>query len=50
MKDLERTMDPNAGATFRADVLSRIGAWALSHPEEEPDYPAIFADYFARLR
>jgi len=50
MASLEKTMDPKAGANFRADVLSRIGAWALSHPEEEPDYPAIFADYFARLR
>ena len=50
MKSLEETMDPNAGPSFRADVLSRIGAWALSHPEEEPDYPAIFSDYFGRLR
>lgn len=50
MSGLEKTMDPKAGPTFRADVLSRIGAWALSHPEEEPDYPAIFSDYFARLR
>ena len=50
MAALEATMDPKAGPNFRADVLSRIGAWALSHPEEEPDYPAIFTDYFARLR
>ncbi|MCA9690263.1 MAG: serine protein kinase PrkA [Myxococcales bacterium] len=50
MKDLERTMDPNAGATFRADVLSRIGAWALANPEEEPAYAEIFSDYFTRLR
>jgi serine protein kinase len=50
MGGLEKTMDPKAGPEFRADVLSRIGAWALSHPEEEPDYPSIFTDYFARLR
>ncbi|HFE45036.1 MAG TPA: serine protein kinase PrkA [Nannocystis exedens] len=50
MSNLEETMDPNAGPSFRADVLSRIGAWALSHPEEEPDYPEIFSDYFGRLR
>jgi len=50
MKQLEATMDPNAGPTFRADVLSRVGAWALSHPEEEPDYPVIFSDYFGHLR
>lgn len=50
MEDLEKVMDPKAGESFRADVLSRIGAWALSHPNEDPAYDEIFADYFARLR
>ena len=50
MKELERAMDPNAGEGFRQDILARIGAWALSHPDEEPDYPQIFADYFSRMR
>jgi serine protein kinase len=50
MQGLEKTMDPKAGPQFRADLLSRIGAWALSHPDEEPAYGEIFADYFARLR
>ncbi|MCA9713628.1 MAG: hypothetical protein H6713_30670 [Myxococcales bacterium] len=50
MSELEKTMDPGAGPTFRADVLSRIGAWALSNPDNEPNYPEIFADYFSRLR
>ncbi|MGB1016010.1 MAG: serine protein kinase PrkA, partial [Nannocystaceae bacterium] len=50
MGDLEKTMDPKAGPTFRQDVLSRIGAWALSNPEGEPDYAQIFSDYFSRLR
>jgi hypothetical protein len=52
MRGLESTMDPAAKdpADFRGDVLSRIGAWALSHPDEEPAYPEIFPDYFARLR
>jgi predicted Ser/Thr protein kinase len=50
MKELETTMDPNAGEKFREDVLARIGAWALSHPNEDPAYEEIFADYFARLR
>ncbi len=50
MGELEKVMDPKAGESFRADVLSRIGAWALSHPNEEPAYDEIFADYFARLR
>lgn len=50
MLGLEKTMDPKAGPHFRADLLSRVGAWALSHPDEEPAYAEIFADYFSRLR
>lgn len=50
MKELEKAMDPNAGPKFRQDILGRIGAWALSHPNEEPVYPEIFTDYFSRLR
>lgn len=50
MKNLEKTMAPDAGPSFRADVLSRIGAWALSHPNEDPAYDEIFPDYFAQLR
>src|SRR5690606_10231025 len=50
MQGLEKTMDPKAGPHFRTDLLSRIGAWALSHPDEEPADAEIFADYFYRLR
>jgi serine protein kinase len=50
MRELEKAMDPNAKPGFRQDILARIGAWALSHPDEEPAYPHIFADYFSRMR
>jgi predicted Ser/Thr protein kinase len=55
MSDLEATMVPDVkGADgrrkHRADVLSRIGAWALSHPNEDPAYDEIFRDYFALMR
>jgi serine protein kinase len=50
MRELEKAMDPNAKPGFRHDILGRIGAWALSHPDEDPDYPHIFADYFSRMR
>ncbi len=50
MRQLEKTMAPDAGPNFRADVLSRIGAWALSHPNEDPAYHEIFPDNFALLR
>jgi predicted Ser/Thr protein kinase len=50
MRGLEKTIAPDAGREFRADILSRIGAWALSHPNEDPAYDQIFPDYFAMLR
>ena len=55
MSDLEKTMVPDittdaARRKHRAEVLSRIGAWALSHPNEDPAYDEIFPDYFALLQ
>ena len=55
MTELEGTMVPDVSGEdgrkkHRADLLSRIGAWALSHPNEDPAYDEIFADYFALLR
>ncbi len=52
MRGLEKTVEPNmeSAEDFRKDVISRIGAWALSHPDEDPAYYEIFPDYFARLR
>jgi hypothetical protein len=52
MGELEKAMDPGVtdARKFRADILARIGAWALSHPNEEPAYVEIFTDYFSRLR
>jgi serine protein kinase len=55
MSELERTMVPEIDSKekrrkHRADILSRIGAWALSHPNEDPAYDEIFPDYFSLLR
>jgi hypothetical protein len=55
MADIEKTMVPDvttdaARGKHRAEVLSRIGAWALSHPNEDPAYDEIFPDYFALLQ
>jgi serine protein kinase len=55
MADVEKTMVPDittdaARSKHRAEVLSRIGAWALSHPQEDPAYDEIFPDYFALLQ
>ncbi len=55
MADIEKTMIPDvttdaARTKHREEVLSRIGAWALSHPNEDPAYDEIFPDYFALLQ
>lgn len=55
MADIEKTMIPDvttdaARGKHREEVLSRIGAWALSHPNEDPAYDEIFPDYFALLQ
>ncbi len=56
MRKLEDAMVPGGASAvgardeFRKDVIARIGAWALSHPDEEPAYEQIFPDYFAQLR
>lgn len=55
MADVEKTMVPDlttdpARKKHREEVLSRIGAWALSHPQEDPAYDEIFPDYFALLQ
>lgn len=53
MREIEDSIDVKAGEDrerFRKEVWARIGAWALSHPNEEPAYEEIFSDYFSRMR
>jgi predicted Ser/Thr protein kinase len=53
MGEIEDSIDPKARGDrlrFRKEIWARIGAWALSHPNEEPAYEQIFPDYFARMR
>ena len=60
MVDIERSIDPasheamksdgDAKKKFREEVIARIGAWALSNPNQEPALEEIFSDYFARMR
>lgn len=60
MGEIERSIDPTgyevtkdneeARRKFREEVIARIGAWALSNPNQEPALEEIFADYFSRMR
>ena len=60
MGEIERSIDPTGydvtketeetGRKFREEVIARIGAWALSNPNQEPALEEIFTDYFSRMR
>jgi hypothetical protein len=53
MAEIEDSIDVKARNDrdrFRKEIWARIGAWALSHPNEEPAYDQIFSDYFSRMR
>ena len=51
MKEVESTLDVGGNnSDFRHDLISKIGAWSLDHPDRKPEYRLIFADYFRQLR
>ncbi len=43
MQDMEMRMGAESSASFRDDVVTRVGAWALSHPGEKPVLRQLFA-------
>jgi predicted Ser/Thr protein kinase len=51
MREVEKTLEVGTPADdFRHDLISKIGAWSLDHPNQKPEYTDIFFDYFAKLR
>lgn len=51
MREVERTLEVGPHADdFRRDLIGKIGAWAVDHPMEKPDYTQIFSQYFKRLK
>jgi serine protein kinase len=51
MREVESTLEiTGTPDDFRRDLISKIGAWSLDHPNEKPDYTVIFAEYFKRLK
>jgi hypothetical protein len=53
LEEFESIVDaPTTGAerdTFRHNVISAIGAYALDHPNEPVDYRLVFPDYMKKL-
>ncbi len=52
MREVEKTLEVGTSDSerFRHDLITRIGAWSLDHPNAKPEYTVIFADYFKRLK
>lgn len=51
MGEVERTLGVAAKRDdFRHDIISRIGAWSIDHPNQKPIYSEIFPKHFALLR
>jgi predicted Ser/Thr protein kinase len=51
MREVEKELGTEGNVSdFRQGLITKIGAWSLDHRAERPDYPAIFPDYFDRLR
>jgi predicted Ser/Thr protein kinase len=51
MSEVEKTLGVGAKRDdFRHDVISRIGAWSVDHPNQKPSYAEIFPKHFSALR
>jgi predicted Ser/Thr protein kinase len=51
MSEVEKTLGVGAKKDdFRHEVISRIGAWSLDHPNQKPNYGDVFPRHFAALR
>ena len=35
---------------FRSQIITRIAAWSLDHPQQEIDYPNLFPEIYGALR
>ena len=51
MRGVEKRLEIDSDREeFRRDLMSRIGAWSVDHPNQRPDYPRIFRKEFVRLK
>jgi predicted Ser/Thr protein kinase len=54
MAEVEKTLGQTSGKgtaeDVRRDVITRIGAWSIDHPNQKPDYAQVFPRQFQLLR
>lgn len=49
MQRVEQMLGAKEGPSFRRELMSRIAAWAIDHPDGEVDYEKLFPRYIERL-
>jgi len=50
MREVETSLEVGTPADdFRHDLITKIGAWSLDHPNEKPIYSDIFSEHFNQL-
>jgi predicted Ser/Thr protein kinase len=54
MTEVERSLhvpgSEGGAADFRREIIAKVGAWSLDHPDQRPDYEQIFPRPLAELR
>jgi len=54
MTEVERSLhvqgSGESAADFRREIIAKVGAWSLDHPNQKPDYEQIFPRPLAELR
>ncbi len=51
MAEIERNLGVTGRKTeFRHDLITRIGAWSIDHPNQRPQYAEVFPKQFTQLR
>lgn len=50
MGDVESMLGCSDGPSFREELMGRVAAWAIDHPEEEVDYTVLFPEHIEAVR
>lgn len=49
MKSVEKMLEVSDAHSFRDELMSRVAAWAIDHPDSSVDYPSLFPEFIESL-
>lgn len=49
MRSVEKMLDVSEADSFRDELMSRVAAWAIDHPDASVDYPSLFPEFIEAL-